>query len=428
MFDRTIILEKSLCWTSNKELPNWTSAIHRRGLAPVFVILAIVALILPACGGTGVTKSVNDSAYFYRLHAKYSHDGEPIDIDVVVGCSVKVTEYRGGDSGFLAAIFPRLYVHQTRDGHEVMQILPLICRGETTANGLIPADFLPGVIWFEKAGDRRFGIAHVSEDAFENPNGKLKFHGATVKKATLAEWNAFRKRAAGNEGFRERYYNNRLGQGEAERIVASRGADLAAGSAGLDCSGVHRHELSAAARAELRKYWPAHRPRFWIAETDGVWAWNALQEMEKTTPIFSNGFRLQQHAINYGFKGFATRARGGEAYAKSRRHVPPEFFPLQWDRGVPWIFSDRVARSPYLGADVDLQNGRNKGFFYCFRRLSPTLGLETVLPNVRQRHAQTRVDGYAVWLPKQQGWNWAPRIFFQEDRYLYRIKEWAAWP
>ena len=181
---------------------------------------------------------------------------------MVVGCSVRVTKSRGGDSGFLAAIFPRFYVQQTRDGHEVMQILPLICRGETTENGLIPADFLPGIIWFEKAGDRRFGIAHVSEDAFENPKGKLKFHGATVQRATQAEWEAFRKRAAGNEGFRERYYNIDLGGNDAQRIVASGGTDLEAGAGILSCFGAHRYELSAVARSQMRKYWPADRPRF----------------------------------------------------------------------------------------------------------------------------------------------------------------------
>lgn len=393
-------------------------------------VLAVLAsvLILPACGSTGVTKSVNDSAYFYRLQAQYSHGDEPIDIDVVVGCSVRVAEYRGGDSGFLAAIFPRFYVQQTRDGHEVMQILPLICRGETTENGLIPADFLPGIIWFEKAGDRRFGIAHVSEDAFENPNGKLKFHGATVTKATQAEWEAFRKRAVGNAGFQERYYTRKLRADDAAQIIASRGADVEAGSANLGCYGVHRYKLSPAAQAEMRKYWPVDRPRFWIARKDGVSAWDALMELERSTPVFNNGFRLQQYAINYEYKGFATRARGGEAYATLRQPVPPEFFPLRWDRGVPWVFSDRVVSSPYLGADIDLKKGRNKGFFYCFRLLTQSSGLETVLPDLRERHGQTRVDGNPVWTPAEANWNWVPRFFFEEDRYLYRIKEWAAWP
>ena len=108
--------------------------------------------------------------------------------------------------------------------------------------------------------------------------------------------------------------------------------------------------------------------------------------------------------------------------------MPPEYFPLRWDRGVPWVFSDRVARSSYLGADVDLQNGSNKGFFYCFRRLTPGYGLETVLPDAHARHGQTRVDGVSVWLSVPANWNWVPRIFFQEDRYLFLINEWDAWP
>jgi hypothetical protein len=178
----------------------------------------------------------------------------------------------------------------------------------------------------------------------------------------------------------------------------------------------------------MRKYWPSNRPRFWNNAKDGVSAWDALKKLERTGSVFANGFRMEQHAANYGYEGFATRARGGEAYAKIHRHVPPEFFPLRWDRGVPWIFSDRVVRSSYLGADIDLQNGRNKGFFYCFRLIPIGRELDAVLPNVRERHGQMRVDGDAVWLPVPTNWNSVPRIFFQDDQYLYRTEEWAAWP
>jgi hypothetical protein len=402
---------------------------HLRQTFLIFALLGTI-LVLPTCGGTGVTKSVNDSAYFYRLQARYSHGDEPIDIDVVVGCSVRVTEYRGGDSGFLAAIFPRFYVQQTRDGHEVMQILPLICRGETTENGLIPADFLPGIIWFDKAGDRRFGIAHVSEDAFENPNGKLKFHGATVQKATLAEWEAFRKRAAGNEGFRERYYTPDLRAGDAARVRESRGADIEAASSILACRGVSRYELSEAARAELRKFWPANRPRYWASKGGNSEAFKALRHLESTTPIFVNGFRYEQHFTRaaYTYTGFPTRARRGVAYSKHPRLVPPEFFPMRRDLGIPWIFSERVALSPYVGADVEIASGPGKGFFYCYQTYSESTGLYEILPDLRKRTAQIRVDGQPVWTPEPKRWNVPPRTFFEHDRYVYQTNEWGAWP
>jgi hypothetical protein len=400
------------------------SGAMRRHATSVLVLLA-----LSACAGTGVTKSVNDSAYFYRLQAQYRHGDEPIDIDVVVGCSVRVTEYRGGDSGFLAAIFPRFYVQQTRDGHEVMQILPLICRDETTENGLIPADFLPGIIWFEKAGDRRFGIAYVSEDAFENPNGKLNFHGATVTKATQAEWEVFRERAAGNEGFRKRYYNGKLRSNDAERVRASRGADVEAASSHLGCFGVNRYELSAAARAEVRKFWPAENPRFWTGEFTESNAYEALKKLERKTPIFANGFRLQQHftAGAYTYKGFPTRARGGVASRIGDGPVPPEMFPMRWDRGIPWIFSERVTKSPYIGFDIEIATGPGRGFFYCYKAIFPGTGLYEIVPDIRSRTAQVRVDQQVVQTP-ERGWNAPARIFFENDRYMYRMGEWAAWP
>lgn len=396
----------------------------------LLVTLCAAILMTSACGGTGVTESVNDSAYFYRLQASYSHGEEPIDVDVVVGCSVRVTEYRGGESGFLAAIFPRFYVQETRDGHEIMQILPLICRGETTENGLIPADFLPGVIWFEKAGDRRFGIAHVSEDAFENPNGKLKFHGASVRKATLAEWEAFRKRASGNEGFRERYYTPALRANDAARVRASRGADFEAASSALDCHGVRRYELSVAAQAEVRKYWPANRPRYWSNKSGNSEPLDALLRLERITPIFANGIRFDQHFTSaaYSYAGFPTRSRGGVAYSKSFRLAPPEFFPMRSDRGIPWVFSNRVVGAAFIGLDVDIAAGPGKGFFYCYGTISRAAGSDEILPDIRSRNAQIRVDGLVVYTPSPRRWHELPPTFFENDQYFYQTGPWAAWP
>lgn len=153
----------------------------------------VLVMSLAACGLLSVTKSSDHANYYFRLKADYSHDGQPVNFDIVVACSVRVDRYKGGDSGFLAARYPRFFVKETHDGHAVMQIVPAACRGETTANGIVPKDFLPGVTWFEKSGDYRFGIAYVSEDAFENPEGQLKFHGASIEKATHEDWWLSRK-------------------------------------------------------------------------------------------------------------------------------------------------------------------------------------------------------------------------------------------
>jgi hypothetical protein len=155
---------------------------RRRGIRSVAalgaaaLLLAALLLTLPyRAGAAGVTQSEERGSYYFRLKAKYSHAGQPVDFDIVVGCGIRVDRYHGGDSGFLASRYPRFFVQRTHDNHAVMQIVPIACRGETTESGIVPADFLPGVIWFDTPGDYRFGIAYVSEDAFESPNGQLKF-------------------------------------------------------------------------------------------------------------------------------------------------------------------------------------------------------------------------------------------------------------
>lgn len=58
-----------------------------------------------------VTESVTTGAYFYRLKARYSYGDEPVEFDTVVGCSVRITRYRGGNTGFLASRYPDRKAH-----------------------------------------------------------------------------------------------------------------------------------------------------------------------------------------------------------------------------------------------------------------------------------------------------------------------------
>lgn len=228
-----------------------------------FLISAFVLTSVPPIGAlAGVTKSTERGSYFFRLKAKYRHKGQPVDFDIVVACGIRVDRYRSGDSGFLASRYPRFFVKETHDGHAVMQIVPIVCRGETTKDGRVPGDFLPGVIWFDKPGDYRFGIACVSEDAFENPNSQLEFRGASIQKATRDEWEAFRKTAADNEGMRRRYYDRPYYWTEDARRIAEAGGKEVEAAYARGCSGVRRYKLSEAGQAVVRRYWPVGKPRY----------------------------------------------------------------------------------------------------------------------------------------------------------------------
>lgn len=388
-----------------------------------FLLIVLLALLLapPAASFWGVTKSTERGSYFFRLKAKYTHEGQPIDFDIVVACSIRVDRYRGGDSGFLASRYPRFFVKRTHDNHAVMQIVPIACRGESTEDGRVPEDFLPGVIWFDKPGDYRFGIAYVSEDAFENPKSQLKFHGASIERATRADWEEFRKRAADNEGMRRRYYDRTFyTTEEAKRIAEAGGKEVEAAFA-RGCRGVARYRLSEAARAVVRRYWAASRPTYWAMNSRDEGPWPELIRLQRSTPIFSNGLRFIEHLNggNYNYGGFPTKSRGGMIDSHLRPKVPPEIYPSRFDLGIPWVFSSDVANSTFLVRGVEIENGFGKGFLYCFTTLNPGRGrLDGVLPNLRVRESRVRVDDEWVVTPDPKISSW-PSPFFERDEFMY---------
>ncbi len=45
--------------------------------------------------------------------------------------------------------------------------------------------------WFEKAEDLSSAVLYVSEDAYESPHARFKFHKASIHKATVEEFRAW---------------------------------------------------------------------------------------------------------------------------------------------------------------------------------------------------------------------------------------------
>src|SRR5262249_47256499 len=113
-------------------------------------------------------------------------------------CGVRVTVYGDQSSSYDSLFDPRFFVKATRDGGAILLDTPNACAGETTDDGRVPKDFLPATVWFDKASDFTLGTAYLSEDAFENPRSRLKFLGAAIHKATLADWDAFQPAFAQN--------------------------------------------------------------------------------------------------------------------------------------------------------------------------------------------------------------------------------------
>jgi hypothetical protein len=362
------------------------------------------------------TTSVQDSTYYFRLTAKYLHGDEPVDFDIVVGCGVRVTLSEAVGSSYDAFRDPLFYVKATKDGAAVLQIVPNACGGQTTDNGRVPADFLPGAIWFDSKDDFTLGIAYISEDAFENPKAKLKFLGVAIHPATKAEWEAFRPINAKNL-LSPKPFSHGAPFPSVDEVRAHlwNKKKLFEWRPLFDCQGVIRFRVTdPAARDLVRRYWPITRPRFWMpAGPERAELESRLKAMNDGKGALMDEHYYGEYFRYYSYNGFSTRSGGG---AFDRDGFPPKYYPYRADDGFPWV-TPVLAEAPIIYRDVDLDSGHNAGLLYCYSQFRVGPWTETHLPNYFSRRFATRVDGELVEF-EDEGPDF-PSPFFENDEYVY---------
>jgi len=374
-------------------------------------------------------KSQEARGVYFRLLAKYRHGGEIINFDIVAGCGVRVTRYGDGSSSYDASLDPRIFAKATRDGGAIWQIVPSACLRETTANGKVPKDFLPGAVWFDSKDDFSFGVAYVTEDAFENPKSKLEFLGASILAATREEWKAFQPEAKENL-INPKRFGRGVYQPTPEEIAANlwNREVLANWRPITQCYLVQRYQITdETAIAAIQEYRPDSQPRFWTLPDDRL---KALEQrifsrdrggVEVRGFPSSSYFDFGTHSAN----AFPTRARGGMLYSGNPwDQLPAEIYPIRMGDGIPWLTPDLASANP-IYSDVDLDRGANRGFAYCYRRLSPLDSFhEAHFPGYRQRNFVTRVDGVPILMETEADRHFIdrPRMFFEGDDTYYLRK------
>jgi hypothetical protein len=217
-------------------------------------------------GGVSFTKSVQvttpgqDRGYYYRFKASLAYKGEPLDFDIVVGCNVRITTYKDNDRTVEVGIAPMVYGLKMKDGRGVVISPPEACRGETTENGRAPAALLPLIVTYENADQPWFGIAYVSEDAYDSPISELKFSGATISKATREEWQEWRRTEAPKNfvtyqllGINEKNMWDAPHWKPGYRVMAS------------GCIGASWVKLPEPVRDLARRFGPADKPLYWFS-------------------------------------------------------------------------------------------------------------------------------------------------------------------
>lgn len=373
-------------------------------------------------------QSVDDQAVYFRLLAKYQHGDETIDFDVVAGCGVRVTRYGDGDRSYDATRDPVIFAKRTQDGGAIWQIMPGACGKETSENGLVPKDFLPGAVWFDRAEDFSLGIAYVTEDAFENPGSKLKFLGASIQRATREEWEAFQSIATTNLLDPRPFTWGNPKPTDTKEILANRWNRkwIAKWRPKLSCYMMERYRITEpVAQNVLRTYWPQDHPRFWMPQPD---EYRAINEAIKRATF--NGLprsRLFQFG-HYQSRGFPTRRGGGMLGSdKPGFLLPPEIYPLRSDDGIPWL-DPQLESAPTIYRDLDMNDGRSRGFAYCYSSFRVQDQLTAIhVPDYLKRKFATRVDGEQVIGEDSQYHvpTVSPGHFYERTEYLYVYDEFS---
>ncbi|HET9395626.1 MAG TPA: hypothetical protein VFO36_06180, partial [Nitrospiraceae bacterium] len=203
-----------------------------------------------------------DNGYFYRMRAAFEvkETGERLDFDYVVACNIRVTRWRDGGLSDDSTYSPRMVAKATAGGQAVVLRTLGACNGLTSENGDIPSDILPLAVWFDTVDDLSRGLGYVSEDAYDSPISKLRFHGARIDRATRGEWERWRKQAA------ESYIEQGV-------LPGPWGYDYPESDPNIDryvssCQGYSRLKLPENLREKLRSLWPAERPRFWALHSE----------------------------------------------------------------------------------------------------------------------------------------------------------------
>jgi hypothetical protein len=393
--------------------------VGKLALALATVAAALMWPLLPAVSQDGI-ESINSHAYFFRLIAKYMHGDEPVDFDIVVGCNVRVTTYASDSPSYDAFRDLLFFVKATTDEAAVLQIVPNACQGQTTDNGSVPADFLPGAIWFDSKDDFSLGVAYIAEDAFENPNAKLKFLGAEIHPATKEQWEAFKPINAQNL-LSPKWFSHIPPRPSIEEVKAHlwNRKKLFEWLPFFDCQGVMRYRLSEPAAQELlRQQWPPSHPRFWRPSQGTVFDFlNRLRAMNHARGPLLDGHYYRKYFTVYETSGFGTRVGGGTFWSGG---IASKVYPVRQDDGFPWA-TTALATAATIYRDVDLMGGKNSGYAYCYNYFRGGVVTETHLPNYLQRQFATRVDGEPLELEDLPGITAAdiPSPFFENDEYIY---------
>jgi len=335
-------------------------------------VLAVVTLVfataLASCQPDGIK-----FGWFYRMVVELSYDGEPLNIEVIIGCGSEERQILGEGRSVRAVWAPYIYGVRMKSGEGVLVQSPNICYRDL-AKQPMPADFLPVVFRAPDAGNLEFMIAYLHEQAYAQPVSKLKFHKATFTGATKNDYEAWRQTKwkdnivpLGDRG--DEYSNGSdffrgagfFPKGDPRNAVVLR----------LSCHAMLRVPISGAVQDKIRERWPVDKPRFWLIDQLTVFKLQAEYPDQLSGLIRLNPQWNREMPGSSGF--YAAKGVNRPSGTGHIELIPNEVasgqglrIPYRVETGYPWA-SDRLFSQTTLDINIDTANGADHGFAYCYR-------------------------------------------------------------
>lgn len=336
-------------------------------------ILAVTILAIVIAVRTIESPAKNVATYFRMVTSVTVDNTEPIDVDVVVKCGWTVREPLGSARYYFPVLAPYIYGVKTAAGHGVLVRTVNACVGDYAKR--VPADFLPLVLWAEKAKDLEFLTAYTSEEGYEHPSSRLKLRSVRVSPATEDEYAAWSTSAPKNIVPDKDPFEGDASEIDYRFVPVAAGQDATAGKYGpIECRGLVRYPIPEAVRPMVKTLWPSNRPRFW---TPMDWVANNFARIEgAVSQSPSAAFRRFTEAGQYGL----LRKNGGGSFYSvgeiagrlgSNPALPPDALPLDaYPIDADFSFFYKRAggvRTQRETVQVSLTNDAPRGQMYCCR-------------------------------------------------------------
>jgi hypothetical protein len=397
----------------------------RRWIAAALFICVAAAVVGHAVGRAADAPPYKYS-WFYRFVVELVEEGEPLTIEVIIGCGTQERHILGEGRSARAVWGPYIYGVRAKDGHGVLVQSPNVCDRDIARNP-VPPDFLPLVLWAPDARNLEFLIAYVNEHAYVQPVSKLRFIRATVTAANEADYEAWRA-----SKWKDNIVPTSPRASDQMRSYFRGQLSLPSGDprAGVrtECHSFVRIPIPEPYRDRLRGLWPKERPRYWLfdwnegqnilshtvaiaaeARRRGLWTTDTIG-----LPTFYAGSGVKR-ASGVGYLGTLT---AGYASGEALR------IPFRTETGYPWA-SDRLLTQPTIDIHADTKGGADQGFAYCYRDvdgyyLSNRSSNISSAEQISSRDYKMLIDDRIVEVLPNEKYSVKARLVAERDEYLWK--------